>query len=174
MNRPIENEATEQTACIKFLTSASVRTVLSRRHRDHFIGREVASKWKYFQPRTPLMKPRTECDCQPVALMSSFRGGAPGRFTRSTTLTVLLPLRASGFSAFLGLCAFSCSRATSQGNTDWSTLEGEHPLRTKSIFCNLSCQPFRIADHAVSRISSICTITFILPSPLLTPSPRLA
>src|ERR1019366_4544897 len=53
-----------------------------------------------FLPRAPDRNPRTECACQPVALMSSFREAPPERFSRSRTLAVLLPWRAP--FAFLG------------------------------------------------------------------------
>jgi hypothetical protein len=47
-----------------------------------------------FLRMVPERNPRTECGCQPVAFISSLAVTPPGRFSRSTTLAVLLPSRA--------------------------------------------------------------------------------
>jgi hypothetical protein len=49
----------------------------------------------------PLKKPRTECACQPVALINSFNVTPSGRFSKSRILAVLLPWRA-GVAFFAG------------------------------------------------------------------------
>ena len=54
-----------------------------------------------FLPRAPDRNPRTECACQPVAFMSSFRLAPPERFSRSRTWAVLLAWRAPA-AFFLG------------------------------------------------------------------------
>ena len=56
-----------------------------------------------FFPIVPERKPRTECGCQPVAFISSFVVAPPGRFSRSSTASVLLPWRAP--AAFSGTLA---------------------------------------------------------------------
>src|SRR5258707_15459153 len=43
---------------------------------------------------TPLKKPRIECGCQPVALISSLRVAPPGRFSSARIFSVLVPPRA--------------------------------------------------------------------------------
>ena len=53
-----------------------------------------------FLPTAPDRNPRTECACQPVAFMSSFRLAPPERLSSSRTLAVLLPVRA--LAVFLG------------------------------------------------------------------------
>src|SRR5258706_16160720 len=42
---------------------------------------------------TPLKKPRTECGCQPVALISSLSVAPPGRFSSPRIFSVLVPPR---------------------------------------------------------------------------------
>src|ERR1019366_7049936 len=79
-----------------------------------------------FLPRAPDRNPRTECACQPVAFMSSFRVAPPERFSRSRTLAVLLPWRAP--VAFLG---------------DWADLA---PLL--AFFAGLACLPDVALDGA--------------------------
>src|ERR1017187_8722713 len=54
-----------------------------------------------FLPRAPDRNPRTECACQPVAFMSSFREAPPERCSRPRTWAVLLPWRAP-VAFFLG------------------------------------------------------------------------
>ena len=49
-------------------------------------------------PTVPDRNPRTECGCQPVALISSLEVTPPGRLSRSRILAVLLPSRASGLA----------------------------------------------------------------------------
>src|SRR5260370_32841415 len=56
-----------------------------------------------FLPTAPDKKPRTECGCQPVAFISSFRVAPPACFSSSRTFSVLLPSRAP--VAFLGTVA---------------------------------------------------------------------
>jgi hypothetical protein len=46
-------------------------------------------------PTVPDRNPRTECACQPVNFISSFKVTPSGRFSRSSTLDVLLPSRAA-------------------------------------------------------------------------------
>src|SRR5258706_7896053 len=45
---------------------------------------------------TPLKKPRTECGCQPVALISSLSAAPPGRFSNARIFSALVPPRAGG------------------------------------------------------------------------------
>src|SRR5258706_715173 len=45
---------------------------------------------------TPPKKPRTECGCQPVALISSLSAAPPGRFSKARIFSVLVPPRAGG------------------------------------------------------------------------------
>ena len=47
-----------------------------------------------FFPIVPDRNPRTECGCQPVAFISSFKVAPPDRFSKSRTLAALLPWRA--------------------------------------------------------------------------------
>src|ERR1019366_2381711 len=90
------------------------RTKTSRRGgtpaatRNRFVGLQPLTEYRrspssalvdvtaspIFLPRAPDINPRTECACQSVAFMSSFRVAPPERFSRSRTLEVLLPWRA--------------------------------------------------------------------------------
>src|SRR6476620_3424149 len=47
-----------------------------------------------FLPRAPLMNPRTECACQPVAFMISASVAPFLRWSRASTVAFLLPSRA--------------------------------------------------------------------------------
>src|SRR5579862_6687310 len=60
-----------------------------------------------FLPTVPEMKPRTECACQAVAFMISFKVAPPGRCSRSRILPVLLPGRTPfSLAAFSRRAAF--------------------------------------------------------------------
>ena len=64
-----------------------------------------------FLATVPDKKPRTECDCQPVAFISSLAVTPPGRLNRYRTLAVLLPGRGpspclAGFAFLAPLGAF--------------------------------------------------------------------
>ena len=57
-----------------------------------------------FLPTVPDRNPRTECGCQPVALISSLDVAPPGRFSSSRIVAALLPSRAeSPFFSLLGV-----------------------------------------------------------------------
>ena len=78
-------------------TNCHQRSEIERVVRWTLLFRIIVSP--IFLPRAPDRNPRTECACQPVAFLSSFRVAPPERLSRSRTLAVLLPGRA--LAAFL-------------------------------------------------------------------------
>src|SRR5436190_22738610 len=91
--------------------------------------REDSSFSAIFFLSVPLRNPRTECGCQPVAFISCLSEAPPGRFSKSSTLAVLLPRRATAacltsFAACLGfaLCFVFALRLARFAAAGWALL----------------------------------------------------